>query len=146
MKGIWIFKLYDKDGKLKKEFIKENLITSAGYQHAAKAITGRAVTNDYITRMQIGTGTTEATISDTDLESSATGSSNVTVTYNYDLNSPGLFTLTGNFGQGNGTGTITEAVCRASGVTTIFNRVVFDPINKTSTDKLDILVNIDLNN
>ena len=144
MKGIWNFRLYDKDNNLKQEVTKENIITSAGYQHAANAITGRASLNEFITRMQIGIGTTEATISDTDLVSAAPSSSNVTVTFNYDLNNPGVFTLTGLFPAGNGIGNITEAVCRASGESTIFNRITFDPINKTSADKLEILVSIDL--
>lgn len=123
------------DGEIKEERRVHNLITTAGLNGIMEQL---QPTPDVAkpSHMAIGTGTTAAAAGDTALQTELDRNA---------LNSPtvatagAVATMVGSWGQGDGTGAITEAgILNNSSGGTLFSRAVFSVINKGANDTLDI--------
>lgn len=109
----------------------KNLVVQAGKNFSANALVAASPTPfDY---MAIGSGATPAASPDTALAAEV-----------YRVAAPGtaplnIATWVGNFGAGNGTGTIQEAgIFNAAAAGTMLSRVVFAAIGKGPTDSIMI--------
>ena len=133
LKGRVNLKLIGPDGAVKDERDVDNLVVTAGLNHIASRI--KDATATAMTHYAVGSGSTAAGASDTDLGSilgSRVSLTSTTVTNNE-------VAYVADFGAGVSTGAITEAgVFNASTSGTMMARVVFSTINKAAADTLQI--------
>ena len=133
LKGRVNLKLIGPDGAVKDERDVNNLVVTAGLNHIASRI--KDATATAMTHYAVGSGSTAAGASDTDLGSilgSRVSLTSTTVTSNE-------VAYVADFGAGVATGAITEAgVFNASTSGTMMARVVFSTINKAAADTLQI--------
>jgi len=126
--------LKDKEGNVIDSRKLHNTIVDTGYDFICDVIGNTSQPAD-MHYTAIGTGTTGVTGGDTTLETEVIRVTNVYA------HTPGtkIFTHTANYSAGVGTGAITESgLLNAASVGTLLNRVVFDVINKGSSDTLEI--------
>lgn len=132
LKGSLIAEITHADGT-KEVRRKDNLILSAGFDFIADAIGNGSDRPDAMSYIAVGTGTDDATTSDTELGGEVTRKS---ATYAHTSGTQ-VFTFKCTFSAGEATGALTEAgVCNASSDGTFLDRVTFDVINKASDDTL----------
>lgn len=139
LKGELTIVVKDKDGKVKETRKEKNLVVNAGLTYICSRMTSTSASA--MTHMAVGSGTTAASGSQTDLVSilgvrepldSSTSSSN-TVTY------------TSSFEAGEGTGAVTEAgIFNASTGGTMLCRTTFPVVNKGANDTMAITWTITL--
>ena len=109
-----------------------NLIVSSGWDLLCNVLGLNAQPSD-LTHIAVGTGTTAAAAADTALE---TELARLTATYAHTAGTMAC-TFSRNFGAGQATGALTEAgLFNAASAGTMFNRVVYDVINKQAGDTL----------
>jgi len=123
----------DKNGNVKETRDEKNLVVDAGLDFIASRM--KDTTDDAMTHMALGTGTTAAAADDTDVETIA-GSretlDSTTVTDN-------TIKYVCNFEANDVTGAITEAgIFNASTGGSMLCRVVFSAVNLTSTDSISV--------
>ena len=134
------FKLYDSEGNLKDERNVKNLIVTAGKNYLANWLV-QATQSDYFMRyLAIGTGTNAAQATDTALQTEVgTRVAGALVANN------NVFSNSGTFGAGNGTGAISEAgILSASTSGTMLARRTFTSIYKDVGDSLQVTWQITL--
>jgi len=124
----------DKNGVVKDTREVDNLIVDTGLDFIASRM--KDVTDDAMSHMELGTGTTAAAAGDTALESAISGSrtalTSTTVTDN-------AIAYVATFGAGTGTGAVTEAgILNAASGGTMLCRTVFDVVNKGAADSMSI--------
>lgn len=139
LKGELTIVVKDKDGKVKETRNEKNLVVNAGLAYICSRMVGTSAT--VMSHMAVGSGTTAATGSQTDLVSilgsrepldSSTASAN-TVTY------------TSSFEAGDGTGAVTEAgIFNAATAGTMLCRTTFPVVNKGANDTMAITWTITL--
>jgi len=132
LKGRLEIILSGPDGEMKDERQINNLVVTAGKNFVASRIAGSS--DDVMSHMAIGTSTTAAVASQTQLltEIARTTLTSTTVTNNEVV-------YVDNFAAGTGTGAITEAaLLNASSGGTMLARTVFSAINKSANDSLSI--------
>lgn len=123
----------DENGKIKEKREETNLVVDTGLDYIASRM--KDATATAMTHMGLGTGTTAAAAGDTDLGTLA-GSrealDSTTVTDN-------TINYVCNFEANDVTGAITEAgIFNAASAGTMLCRVVFSPVNLTSTDSISV--------
>ena len=127
--GAFVGTLIKADGTVQ-TFCKDNLILNSGIDAICNCLasSGQPSPFNYIA---VGTGTTEAKDSQTNLATELTRKG---ATYAHTAGTS-VFTLSTTFAAGEATGAITEAgVCNASTGGIFFDRVVFPVINKGDDD------------
>jgi spore maturation protein SpmB len=147
--GSVVFTLRDENGNVKQEQKVDNIIVKGGLAHIANRMNKDANTTGgtnpvggvaVMNWMELGTGTTAATVDDTLLETyiadsrTGTTASIVTTTQTNDTVQHACV-----FGAGVGTGAVTEAGIfnvATQNTATMLNRVVFAVINKGALDSL----------
>lgn len=130
--------LKDSDGNVKQDLDINNLVVSTGLDFIASRM--KDVTDDAMSYMAIGTGTTAAAAGDTTLGTEL------------DRNALTSTTVTGNeiayvasWGAGDGTGAVTEAgIFNAASAGDMLARTVFSVVNKGANDTLSITWTITL--
>lgn len=139
LKGELTIVVKDKDGKVKESRNEKNLVVNAGLAYICSRMVG--TTAGVMSHMAVGSGTTAATGSQTDLISilgsreplDSFAASGNTVTY------------TSSFEAGDGTGAVTEAgIFNASAAGTMLCRTVFPVVNKGANDTMAITWTITL--
>ncbi len=124
--------LADAQGNVIDEQEVPNLVVTVGKNFIASRMIG--VTDNIMSHMAIGTGTTAPAGGDTTLESEA---GRVALTSNVRTNN--AIAYVASFPAGTGTGAITEAgILNASSSGTLLCRTVFSVINKGAADTLGI--------
>jgi hypothetical protein len=127
------------DGKVKDAQEFKNLVVTTGKNFIASRM--KDTTDDAMSHMAIGTGTTAAAAGDTTLETEA---GRVSLTSTTVTNNSVAYVAT--FPAGTGTGAITEAgILNASSSGTLLCRTVFSVINKGSADTLGITWTVTVN-
>lgn len=124
-------KLFGPDGQLKSEKTVPNLVVTAGKGYIAARMVG---TPTAMSHMAIGSGTVDPAPGDNVLGTelgrvglTSSGASGAVVTY------------VASFGQGVGTGAVTEAgIFNASSAGTLLCRTEFAVVNKGATDSMSI--------
>ena len=138
-KGRLNIVLKDADGNIKDQREVDNLVVDAGLDYIASRM--KDATATAMSHMALGSGTTAAAASDTDLESvlgSREALDSTTVTDN-------TVQYISSFEAGDGTGAVTEAgIFNASTGGTMLCRTVFDVVNKGANDTLSITWTISL--
>jgi hypothetical protein len=130
--------LKDSDGNVKQDLDITNLVVNTGLDFIASRM--KDVTDDAMSYMAIGTGTTAAAAGDTTLGTEL------------DRNALTSTTVTGNeiayvasWGAGDGTGAVTEAgIFNAASAGDMLARTVFSVVNKGANDTLSITWTITL--
>lgn len=130
--------LKDSDGNIKDSRDINNLVVTSGLGFIASRM--KDTTDDAMSYMSIGTGTTAAAAGDT------------TLATELDRNAITSTTVTGNeiayvssWAAGDGTGAVTEAgIFNASSAGTMLARTVFSVVNKAANDTLSITWTITL--
>jgi hypothetical protein len=130
--------LKDSDGNIKDSRDINNLVVTSGLGFIASRM--KDTTDDAMSYMSIGTGTTAAAAGDT------------TLATEIDRNALTSTTVTGNeiayvssWAAGDGTGAVTEAgIFNASSAGTMLARTVFSVVNKAANDTLSITWTITL--
>lgn len=138
--GIVNLVLRDQFGNIKSEQTVNNLVVNTGLAFIASRM--RGTTPAVMNRIAIGTGSNTPTATDTILQTELT---RATLT---SSNLGATTTFVSTFAAGVGTGSLREAgIFNATTINTgtMLSRVVFDAINKTSTDNLTITWNITIN-
>lgn len=129
----------DKDGKVKDSREIHNLVVSTGLEYICSRMAGTSAS--VMSHMAVGSGTTAASASQTDLVSilgsrealDSTSASSNTITY------------VSSFEAGEGTGAVTEAgIFNASSSGTMLCRTVFAVVNKDADDTMSITWSITL--
>lgn len=132
--------LLDENGKVKHSQDIPNLVVNTGLAFIASRM--KDTTDDAMTHMSVGSGTTAAAGGDTALEtqiSSRVSLTSTTVTSN-------AIEYVAAFGAGVSTGAITEAgIFNASSAGTMLCRTVFSVVNKDQADTLQITWTITIN-
>lgn len=134
LKGRVTKRLFDKNGKLKKEQIDENVIVTVGKDFLAAWLAAASQAGAFMEHVGLGTGVTAANASDTDLETPL-----ATRIVGSLSSATNVWTNVASFGPGVNTGAITEAALfsQNSGGT-MFARQVFAVINKDVGDTLQV--------
>ena len=130
--------LKDKDGNVKDTREVDNLVVNTGLAYIASRM--KDTTDDAMSHMAIGAGTTAAAAGDTALgsELGRVSLTSTTVTSN-------AVAYVATFGAGTGTGAVTEAGILNDATTgTLLCRTVFDVLNKSSDDTLSVTWTISL--
>lgn len=145
--GHWRFDLYGPDGGLKQTVEQKNLITNDGLSFAVDwLLSGNFPTTlpDPISHIMIGTGSTAAAPTDTDLQSVIASEP----IEEYTPGGTGVGTVSTLYSAGVGTGTIAEAglATGETGAVTLFNRVVFSGVPKAAGDTLRVTFSLTLTN
>lgn len=130
--------LKDSDGNVKQDLDINNLVVNTGLDFIASRM--KDTTDDAMSYMAIGTGTTAAAAGDTTLGTEL------------DRNALTSTTVTGNeiayvasWGAGDGTGAVTEAgIFNAASAGDMLARTVFSVVNKGANDTLSITWTITL--
>ena len=133
LKGRVGIVLKDKNGNVKETREIDNLVVDAGLDYIASRMEG---TSDAVmSHMALGSGTTAASASDTDLESilgSRETLDSTTVTDN-------AVAYVASFEAGDGTGAVTECgLFNASSGGTMLCRTVFSVVNKAADDTMSV--------
>jgi hypothetical protein len=140
VKGRLSVVLRDADGNVKQSQDIPNLVVSSGLAFIASRM--KDTTDDAMSHMAVGSGTTAAAAGDTALETqigSRVSLTSTTVTSN-------AVAYVATFAAGTGTGAITEAgIFNASTAGTMLCRTVFSVVNKGADDTLQITWTITLN-
>ena len=132
LKGALKIVLADAQGNIKDEREVPNLVVTVGKNFIASRMIG--TTDNIMSHMAIGTGTTAAAVGQTTL---VTEVGRVALTSNVRTNNAIAYEAT--FPAGTGTGAITEAgILNASSSGTLLCRTVFSVINKGAADTLGI--------
>ena len=133
LKGDVFITVKDKDGNVKEERHEENLVVSAGLNFICDRMEGTS--EGVMSHMVLGSGTTAAAASDTDVGSllgSREALDSTTVSTN-------TITYVSSFEAGDATGAVTEAgIFNASSSGTMLCRVVFAAINKAADDTMSV--------
>jgi hypothetical protein len=130
--------LRDKNGKIKEDRESENLITTVGLGHISLRMD--AETQGAMSHCGVGTGTTAASASDTDLQTAV-----VRVAHDSSVPSGATQVYITTFAAGVGTGALTEAgIFNASSSAQMLCHTIFSVINKGSSDSLVITWTITL--
>ncbi len=131
--GLPVFKLYNKEMKLKEEWQPKNLVVTTGKNWIAGRMDG-SVSPTVMSHMAIGTGSTAEAIGDTTLQ---TENARVALTDTVNTTNSVLYTAT--FGPGVGTGILREAgILNAASAGTLLNRVTFGAQTKNAGDTLTV--------
>lgn len=122
------------DGTVKDTREVDNLVVDTGLDYIASRM--KDTTEDAMSHMELGTGTTAAAAGDTALETVISGSrtalTSTTVTDN-------AIAYVASFGAGVGTGAVTEAgILNAASGGTLLCRTVFSVVNKGAADTMAI--------
>ena len=140
VKGRLSVVLRDADGNVKQSQDIPNLVVSSGLAFIASRM--KDTTDDAMSHMAVGSGTTAAAAGDTALETqigSRVSLTSTTVTSN-------AVAYVATFAAGTGTGAITEAgIFNADTSGTMLCRTVFSVVNKGADDTLQITWTITLN-
>ena len=140
MRGDVELILRDKDGNVIDQRNIKNTIVDAGYDFICDVIGNTSQPND-MGWTAVGTGTTPAAGGDTTLETHVVRVANV---YAHSAGTK-VFTMTADYAAGTGTGALTESGLLNDDTTgTLLNRIVFDVINKGSSDTLQVVWTITL--
>lgn len=140
LKGHINLKLYDKDMKLKSEVDKHNVIVTVGKNFTAAWLAAASQATPFMNYIQLGTGTTGALATDTDLETPL--SPRVAGTISSSTN---VWTNQTTFAPGVATGAITEAgIFSALTAGTMMARQTFAVQNKLAGDTVVFTWNITL--
>lgn len=132
LKGALKIVLADAQGNIKDEREVPNLVVTVGKNFIASRMIG--TTDNIMSHMAIGTGTTAPAVGDTTL---GTEVGRVALTSNVRTDNAIAYVAT--FPAGTGTGAITEAgILNASSSGTLLCRTVFSVINKGAADTLGI--------
>jgi len=128
------FKLFDETGKLKTERDIKNVVVTVGKEFLASWLTVATQTDPFMSFIGLGTGSTAATSSDTDLETPLPTRVQGTLT------SIGVVWQNQvTFGPGVNTGTVTESgIFSDSSLGTMLARQTFTGIPKNSLDSLEV--------
>ena len=133
LKGDVFITVKDKDGNVKEERHEENLVVSAGLNFICDRMEGTS--EGVMSHMGLGSGTTAAAASDTDVGSllgSREALDSTTVSTN-------TITYVSSFEAGDATGAVTEAgIFNASSSGTMLCRVFFAAINKAADDTMSV--------
>lgn len=133
LKGRVGIVLKDKDGNVKETREIDNLVVDAGLDFIASRMEGTS--SDVMSHMALGSGTTAASASDTDLESilgSREALDSTTVTDN-------AVAYVASFEAGDATGAVTEAgIFNASSGGSMLCRTVFSVVNKAADDTMSV--------
>lgn len=125
--------LLDKDGCIKESRHEKNLVVATGLNFIVSRMSGTSAS--VMSHMGIGSGSTGALTTDTDLESilgAREALDSTTVTDN-------TITYISSFEAGEGTGAVTEAgIFNASTAGTMLCRTTFSVVNKGADDTLQI--------
>ena len=135
IKGMVKYTLKDINGNIKDVRLVPNLITNAGFDLVCDQM-GAAAQPAEASYIAVGTGTTAANVVDTTLETELGTRSEGTYAH-----TPGtkVYTNTVTYGAGVNTGAITESgMLNAAVAGSLLNRQVFDVINKSASDSLEI--------
>jgi len=137
-KGTLSVVLKDENGNLKDKREINNLVVDSGLDYIASRM--KDVTEDAMSYMAIGTGTTAAAAGDTtlgtELDRNALTSTTVT---------DESIAYVASWAAGDGTGAVTEAgIFNAASAGTMLARTVFDVVNKAANDTLSITWTITL--
>ena len=140
MRGDVTITLRDENGNVIDQRDIRNTIVNGGYDFICDVIGNTTQPND-MAWTGIGTGTTGVLGTDTTLEVEVVRVANV---YAHSTGTK-VFTHTSDYAAGTGTGAITEsALLNAVSAGTMLNRIVFDVINKGSSDTLEVVWTITL--
>jgi len=132
VKGQLSILLIDEMGVVKDERDLDNLVVTAGKGYIASRM--KDATATAMSHMAIGTGTTAAAAGQTALVTEANRQALTSTNV-----SGGQITYSSTFGNGQGTGALTEAaILNASSGGTMLCRTVFSVINKGANDTLAI--------
>jgi hypothetical protein len=132
VKGHLSIVLIDQLGLVKEEHDFDNLVVTTGKGYIASRM--KDTTATAMSHMAIGTGTTAAAASQTALVTEANRQALTSTNV-----SGGQITYSSTFGNGQGTGALTEAaILNASSGGTMLCRTVFSVINKGANDTLAI--------
>lgn len=124
--------LYGPDGKIKQQFTVPNLIVQSGRDWMAARKVGDAAA--VMSHMAIGTGTTAPALGNTALEAEVSRRPLTSIETVGNVT-----TYEATFGQGHGTGAITEAaIFNAAADGTMYNRTTFPVVNKQADDSMAI--------
>ena len=138
LKGHINLKLYDKDGKLKSEVDKDNVIVTAGKNFTATWLATATQSTPWMNYVGLGSGTTGATATDTALETPV--GARVAGTLSSSTN---VWTNQATFAPGIATGAITEAgIFSALTGGTMMARQTFPVQNKLAGDTIVFTWNI----
>ena len=133
LRGDVFITVKDKDGQVKEQRHEKNLIVSSGLNFICSRM--KDTTDDAMSHMALGSGTTAAAAGDTDLGSllgAREELDSTTVTDN-------TITYVSSFEAGDGTGAVTEAgIFNAAAAGTMLCRVVFPVINKAADDTMSV--------
>jgi len=147
-KGELEVTLFDENMNVKQHFTTHNVVTSFGRNILASTFLGDGAFARP-TMMKIGTGTTGASYTDNALGSvlaTATLDANPDNASLFGVRSANSITYSATFNPGNGTGAVTEAgLFSATNNGTIFNRTVFNVVNKAAGDTLTITWTVTIN-
>jgi hypothetical protein len=131
--------LKDENGQIKHEQEVKNLVVTVGKNFIASRM--KDTTDDAMSHMAIGSGTTAANVADTALESSL---GRVSLTSTTVTNNNVAYVAT--FPAGTGTGAVTEAGLFNDGTAgDMLCRTVFSVINKGAADTLGITWTVTVN-
>ena len=132
--GAFIVELHGPDGKLKERRDVKNTVTTVGKNYLATWLAAASQSGYFMQYVGLGTGSTAASTSDTDLQTPL--SSRVAGTLTSSTN---VWQNAATFGAGVDTGAVTEAgVFSASSSGTLLARQVFSVINKGAADSLTV--------
>tara|TARA_Y100000114_G_scaffold138359_1_gene141294 strand:+ start:2991 stop:3431 length:441 start_codon:yes stop_codon:yes gene_type:complete len=132
VKGHLSIVLVDEMGVVKDERDLDNLVVTAGKGYIASRM--KDATATAMSHMAIGTGTTAAAVGQTALVTEANRQALTSTNV-----SGGQITYSSTFGNGQGTGALTEAaILNAATGGTMLCRTVFNVINKGANDTLAI--------
>ena len=128
-------KLFGPDGQLKSEKTVPNLVVTVGKTFIAARMVG---TPTAMSHMAIGSGTVDPVVGDTTL-----GTELARVALTSSTSALAVVTYVASFGQGVGTGAVTEAgIFNASSAGTLLCRTEFAVVNKGATDSMSITWNV----
>lgn len=131
-KGVLNIVLRDESGAVKEDVTVENLVVDTGLAYIASRMAGTS--ENVMSHMAVGDGTTNPAAGDTALESQLgrVALTSTTVTDN-------AVEYVATFGAGTGTGAVTEAgIFNASSGGTMLCRTEFAVINKGASDSMTI--------
>jgi len=130
-KGELNIKLFGSDGQLKSEKTVPNLVVTVGKTFIAARMVG---TPTAMSHMAIGSGTVDPVVGDT-----ALGTELARVALTSSTSALAVVTYVASFGQGVGTGAVTEAgIFNAASSGTLLCRTEFAVVNKGATDSMSI--------
>lgn len=139
LRGDLNIKVLDAEGKVKEERDEKNLVVTAGLTYICSRMAGTA--KNVMSHMALGTGTTAAGASQTDLVTIA--GSRVALDSSTPSTSSIVYVAT--FGPGVSSGAITEAgIFNASSSGDMLCRTVFSVVNKAAGDTMVITWTISL--